>query len=294
MSENEIGFQEVEEEIFCLNNTSIQIRYANSEKLKIGYKKFGYDGTTTKYIYEISRKLEDAGCRVIWWHDFELENIRKSNVIKSYILSACGKVKNRVYARDCTVREISSTSLRSFLDTNCFYGYRSASLNLGLYTKKDIGELKSGTLVMMWSIGHAFFGKKMYDMEIIRAATLLNTQVVGGASKLFSHINSIPAIKCGQKEINWNSLCFYVDYDHNDGKSLPTLGFKFLNYSGGGFMNLNVETGEAFNRKPMQHKEIMKMMAEGKVVATPMAGVKTFVYCRNGDYSKFETKGEKK
>ena len=52
-------------------------------------------------------------------------------------------------------------------------------------------------------------------------------------------------------------------------------------------MNINTETGEAFNRKPAMHKQIMQMMAEGKVISTPLAGVKTFIFCRDGDYSKY-------
>ena len=285
LEENKIEYTQ-EEDIFTLKK-DLQIRYADSKKLKIGYPKFGYEGKNTKYLYEISKKLEDEGCRVIWWHDFECDILRKNNVIKSYILSACGKVKNRVYARDCVAKNIPSKELKVFLNNNCFYGYRSASLNVGLYTKKDIGEIKKDTLVMMWSIGHAFFGKKLYDMEIIRASTILNTQVIGGQSKLFSHINNIPAIQCGKNLITWNSLCFYVDYDHNNGNSLPVIGFKFLNYSKGGFMNINLETNESFNRKPMQHKLIMQQMREGKVISTPLAGVKTYIYCRNNDYSKY-------
>jgi len=53
-------------------------------------------------------------------------------------------------------------------------------------------------------------------------------------------------------------------------------------------MNLMVETGVAFNRKPNIHKQVMQWMAEGKVVSTSLAGVKTFIYCRDGDYSKFQ------
>lgn len=265
----------------------LQIRYVNSIKSKIGYKRFGYDGLSMKHSYEISKSQEDKGIRVLWWRDFEIDNKRKNEVIKSYILAACGKIKNRVFARDCVIREILSKQLRSFLDTNCFYGYRSATKNFGLYLKKDKGNLKKDELVMMWSIGHAFYGRTKYDLEIIRASTLLNTQVIGGASKLFNHIKNISTFKCGKNEITWNSLSFYIDYDHNNGRSLPLLGFKLLNYSGGGFININTKTGEAFNRKPTIHKQIMEMMKQGLVISTPLAGVKTFVYCKNGDYSKY-------
>jgi len=286
--ENDIPYEKEDDFIFnLLNDINVQIRYTNSYDLKIGYKRFGYEGVSNKYAFEISKSQEDKGIQVMWWRDFEKDNKRKNEVIKSYVLASCGKVKNRVYGRDCEVREIPSKELRLFLETNCFYGYRSASKNYGLYLKKDKGELKKDTLVMMWSLGHPFFGKKLYDLEIIRASTLLYTQVVGGASKLFSHIKDIETIRCGKEDITWNSLCFYVDYCHNTGKSLPVLGFKFWNYSGGGFMNINTETGEAFNRKPAIHKQVMEWMAQGKVISTPLAGVKTYVYCKDGDYSQY-------
>jgi hypothetical protein len=297
LDENEIKFSSSSDtpEIINIQDKPLQIIYVNSASIKLGYKKFGYDGTTLSYSYDISKSQEDKGIRVIFWRDFEIADPRKNSVIKSYILTACGKVQNRIYARDCLIKPLEKSELRPFLSTNCFYGYRSASLNVGLYLKKDVGNLKKGTLVMMWSAGHAFYGKTMYDLEIIRAATLLNTQVIGGASRLFKHIINIPTIVCGGKEINWNSLCFYVDYDHNDGKSLPVIGFKFLNYSGGGFMNLNVETGEAFNRKPAIHKQVMQWMRDGKVISTPLSGVKTYVFCRDNNYSQFNIapEGEK-
>ena len=285
---NNICFEKDGDFIFNISNVSnMQIRYVNSFESKIGYKKFGYEGLSMKHAFEITKSQEEKGIRVMWWRDFEMHNKRKNAVIKSYILAACGKTKNKIYARDTEVREIPSQQLRQFLDNNCFYGYRSASKNYGLYLKKDKGEFKKNDLVMMWSVGHPFYGKKLYDLEIIRASTVLYTQVVGGASKLFSHIKNIPTIHCGKQDITWQSLCFYVDLCHNDGKSLPTIGFKFWNFSGGGFMNLNLETGEAFNRKPAIHKQVMQWMADGKVISTPLAGVKTYVFCKDGNYSKY-------
>ena len=285
--ENEIPFTRPDEKIFLLKDGQLEIRYVNSLESKIGYKRFGYNGLSQKHAFEISRQKEEKGVRVMWWRDFECANPRKNNVIKSYLLAACGKVKNRVFARNCEIREVPTGELRSFLDTNCFYGYRSASLNLGLYTKKDCGAIPTGTLVMVWTLGHAFYGQKKYDLEIIRASTLLNTQVIGGASKLWASIKARPIIRCGKQDIKWDSCIFYVDQCHNTGKSLPTLGFKFIGYSGGGFMNINLETGEAFNRKPMIHKQVMQWMAEGKVVSVPLAGVKSYIFCKNDDYSKY-------
>ena len=134
---------------------------------------------------------------------------------------------------------------------------------------------------MIYTFGHPFFGakKNKYDLEIIRAATLRNCQVRGGASKLFTHfVKNYPTVKISNREVAWNSICYYVDYDHNSGNSLNHLGFEFIGYSGPGFMNVEKSTGIVFHRKPMIHKQIMERIRKGEVFSVFNAGVKVFVY----------------
>jgi len=297
LSANGIRFSETEPGVFDMSGGTggrIQVRYANSAAIKIGYKRFGYMGVPADYCYRITIDQEKQGVRVIWWRDYELESrfgvsaTRKRNVVQSYILAATGKVGTKINGRDCEVREITNREARPFLEANSFYGFRSASLTYGLFNKKQVGDIAPGTLVMVLSLGHAYYGKSLYDLEVLRSSTLLNTQVLGGASKLMKRAFASDIITVANKELKWNSIIFYVDQCHNDGKSLDKLGFKFWKDSGGGLMNIDLLTGESFNRRPAQHKQIMQMMAEGRVVASPLCGVRCYVYCRNGDYNKYE------
>ena len=295
LESNQIAYSEDEVGVFDFVSGSgrpVQIRYA-SEDLKIVSKRFNIPGVPMDYCYKITREQEAGGVRVIWWKSFELEDrfgassTRKRNVVQSYILSAAGKVGTKFYARETEIREITNTQARPFLDANSFYGYRSASFTLGLFNKKPSGDIPAGTLLMVLSLGHPYYGKDLYDLEVLRSSTLLNVQVVGGASKLMKHCFAPETIKIAGEDLKWNSVVFYVDSCHNDGASLPSLGFKFWKDSGGGLMNIDLVKGETFNRRPAQHKQIMAMMAEGRVVAAPLCGVRNYIFCKDGNYTKY-------
>lgn len=294
---SEIPFTE-ENNIFSLNDGKFEIRYVDSENHKMDYeKRFGIKGIPHNYFIKITKENNKKGIRTMWIKDYEMEDTktilnidkveipdynRKWNVLQSYIKTASGKIEHRFYARNCEIRELTSQELRPFLDENCFYGYRSANVNLGLFLKKDQDEFKKGTLLMLYTFGHPFFGKGLYDVEIIRVATKLNCQAIGGASKLLTHfLRNYPALNIGAKTIDVNKIVFIVDADHNDAKSLETLGFTFVSHNGNGFMNIDVATGKAFHRQPMKHKLIMERMAKGEVYSVANAG--SIIYTINRD-----------
>jgi hypothetical protein len=277
-----------------INDTKIELRYVNSFTHKMDYtKRFGIVGLAHDYFINISHSNAEKDIRTIWIKDFEMdinstikgmngEEIknyhRKWEVLKSYIRTATGHIKNRVYARDCEIKIVTNKELRPFLQLNSFYGYRAANKNLGLYLKKDKCGFEKGTLLYVYTFGCAFYDhNKPGQLEVIRVATTLNTQVIGGASKCIKYfLEEYPEIKIGKNDITVKSLLFYVDADHNSAKSLETLGYDFVSWKGNGFMNVDVETGEVFQRKPLKHKEIMQKMKEGKIYSVANAG--TIVY----------------
>lgn len=278
-----------DERIFYLKDGALELRYVDSENFKMDYtKRFGIKGIPHNYFIDITIANREKGIRTIWIKDWEVEEAktiigtdgtelknyrRKWNVLQSYIKTATGNIDNRIYARDCEVKRLTNQQLRPFLEENCFYGYRSATVNLGLFLKKDKGPFKKGTLLMVYTFGHAFFGKGKYDIEVIRVGTKLFCQVIGGASKLLKHfLINYPKVTIGSREVEINSVVFIVDADHNDGRSLETLGFKFISHEGAGFMNVDIVTGEVFHRRPMQHKQIMERMAKGEIYSVGNAG----------------------
>lgn len=276
--------------ILILNDGELELRYIDSIAHKKDYsERFGIKGIPSGYFYKITKEKLEEDIRVIWIKDFEWENKNKQNVLKSYIKSAVGKITKRIYARDCEIKVYTNKEIRSFSETNCFYGYRSSSLNLGLVLKKPKHGLEKGTLVQIYTFGHPFFGKGLYDIEIIRVGTLVDHQVIGGASKLLKHfLLNYPTLTIGGKERECEKIVFIVDADHNDGRSLQTLGFDFVSYKGAGFMNMYTDTGKVFHRQPMKHKEIMEQMAKGEVIAIENAGNYIYTVDRSEYIKRYE------
>lgn len=211
--------------------------------------------------------------RTIYVYDFEIKDNRKFDILKSVIGHALGLTENKIFARKCELWEITNTESRKFLDENSLFGHRDANVVLGLF--------HNGELVMVYSFGHNYYGRKDH-IEIIRVCTKKNTVVVGGSSKCLKYFME----KCGG-DIGGRKIIFYVDRIHNDGKSLK--GFKFLkheygvmnywleDYVGDGFVGM---AGTAFNRIPSKHKIIKKLTKLGKIVSIETLGVDVYEYTK--------------
>lgn len=243
-----------------------------------------------RYFCDVSIENEKNNIRTIWIKPWEwIRGHRMRNVLSSIILNACGVTGVNFAARDTEVREIPNNELRPFLEKYSFYGYRAASLSLGLYLTKERNGYPAGTLLMLYTFGYPFFGAKKgkYDCEVIRAATMIGTNVRGGASKLFKHfVANYPYLVIGkgtkqERKVEWTKCCYFCEFDHTNGNSLPHLGFDFLEYSGPGFVNVDNETGDWSHRQPMKHKEIMEKIRRGEMYSVSNAGVKTFIYYKN-------------
>jgi len=244
---------------------------------------FGDTGGYKKdHFQQISIANEKNGIRTIWVKPWEFEaGSSKRGVIESIIRTSAGLISTTFNGRDTVVKEIKSKDLREFLNENSFYGFRGASISLGLFLKKDVGEYKKDTLLMVYTFGHPFFGgkKNKYDLEVIRAATLKNVQVRGGASKLFKYlVDNHSTVTINGIEREWKTIVYYVDYDHNSGNSLPHLGFNFVGYAAPGFMNVTRATGKATHREPARHAEIMRKIKEGEMFSVFNAGVKVYTF----------------
>lgn len=281
---NEIEYS-TEYDNFCLwygnpdGKRSYEIEYVPSRQFPISYPKFNIDGVDKNYFFDLSYKAEhENNSFKLWIKDFEWNNPRQKEVLKSYILHAANKTPHKWYARDCEVREVKSKEGRAFELENCFYGKRGASLSLGLYSKKEKNGLPAGTLLMLYTFGKNFFAKNEDIIEVIRVGTKKFSQVIGGSSKLFTHfLKEYKTIKIGNKDIPVKKVKFYSDYDHNLGDSMQNLGFEFDGYSKGGFMNFWVHEGIAKQREPMRHKWVMEQMNLGNCLAIPNAGVKKYI-----------------
>jgi len=148
------------------------------------------------------------------FHIYEDEWIKKQDIIKSMILNKLGKTPNRIFARKTEVREITdNTVIRDFLNTNHLQGYIASKIKIGLFYD---GELIS---LMTFGTGRKFmntnFSENKYEM--IRFCNKLNTNVIGGASKLFEYF---------VRKYNPKEVISYADRSHSNGGLYRQLKFE--------------------------------------------------------------------
>lgn len=139
----------------------------------------------------------------------------KQNIVKSRLKSVLGLLDVKLYARKCIVKEISFPS--KFLLDNHIQGIGSnTSINVGLF-HKDI-------LVSVMTFAKSRFNKN-YDYELVRFCSLLNTQIIGGASKLVKYFKT-----------NYSgSIISYSDKRWSTGNLYKKLGFELLHTTDPGY-----------------------------------------------------------
>lgn len=128
------------------------------------------------YHYNKTTECEKKGIRLI--HIYSDEWKYKQEIVKSIIASALGVYEKKIPARLTVFKEIDTKEGRIFFEANHIKGDCNAFRYIGLYYN-DI-------LVMCASFRKTFTNTEKH-IELARMATLLNTQVVGGFSKLLKN-----------------------------------------------------------------------------------------------------------
>jgi len=141
----------------------------------------------------------------VWEDDWKY----KQNIIKSIIKNKLGKISNRIYSRKCHIKEVNSKEAIEFLNINHIQGYSNSKIKLGLY-HNDI-------LVSIMTFGDRYINGNR-ETELIRFCNLLNTSVVGSASKLFKYYIS---------NYEFESIKSYADVSMFDGGLYKKLGFDY-------------------------------------------------------------------
>ncbi len=114
-------------------------------------------------------------------HIFEDEWIYKKDIVKSRLNNILGLTENKIYARKCIIKEVSSKNSKLFMDENHIQGYTNSSVKLGLYYNDELISL------MLFSKPRLGVGVKHDGYELTRFCNKLNTNVIGGASKLLKY-----------------------------------------------------------------------------------------------------------
>lgn len=185
---------------------------------------------------------EEKGIRLI--HIFEDEWNTKKEICKSIIASSLGIYKQKIFARKCEVKEINLEDWKKFLHENHIQDYTFAEYRLGLYYKDELVQ----------GIGITKSNHKQGEIELNRMVTKLNTQVIGGFSKLMN--NSI-------KMWNFSKIYSYISRRLFDGKGYYASNFKIVKINEPTYFY--VKHGQRFPRYNFMKNKIKKMYDMGEL-----------------------------
>ena len=203
------------------------------------------------YHFNKSKQAAEKGIKLLHVYQYEWDDITKRKIIQDIIKHYIGIYDKKIYARECTIKEITDQETVDFLNENHMQGYRSAKIRLGLFFNNKLIEIMT------------FSKNKTYGWEIIRECSRLGYIIVGGVSKLYKYF---------LKKYNPNSVFSYCDFNKFEGKSYEKLGMKFIGYTVPD-MRWLLKNGKVISRHPQNHKEI-KAIAMAQIYG---AGSKKYI-----------------
>jgi len=144
---------------------------------------------------------------------YEDDWLNKQDIVKSRILNLLGK-SNKIMARKCEIKEITDNDMvRKFLLNNHLQGFVGSKIKIGLFFNNELVSLMT-----FGNLRKAMGGKsKIGSYEMLRFCNKLNTNVIGGASKLFSYFlfKYLPESVISYADRSWSSGNLYEKLKFN-------------------------------------------------------------------------------
>lgn len=208
---------------------------------------WGSQPKSHSYHKRKSDLCEEKG--IFLYHIFGYDWTTHKDVVLSMLSNLLHANHNRIYARNCTVKEVSAVDSIKFLNQNHRQGAANSKVRLGLYHQ---GELVS---LMTFSKMRNSIGTGKEDLsdcwELVRFCSLLNTTIVGGADKLFKHFIKL---------MNPQQIRSFSDRAHTKGTLYEKLGFSEIRRSTAGYVWVNVASDVAYNRVNAQKKNLPRFL----------------------------------
>lgn len=174
---------------------------------------------------------------------FEDEWVYKKNIVKSIIKSKLGLLTYSVYGRKCVVRVIQHNEASIFLEKNHIQGNYNSKYNIGLFYDNELVSLMTFTKIR--------FEKNINGYELTRFCNKINTNVIGGASKLLKYFI---------KNYNPSKIVSFADKRYSNGNLYKKLGFEYINDVKPSYYYFNLKNNQflkRYSRFDFQKKNII-------------------------------------
>jgi hypothetical protein len=218
-----LGFQIIRSDRETLLNRELDI-YIPSRNIAIEYNGSRFHSQEFKKDKRAHLKKTEAcaelGIRLL--HIWEPDYYHNPEIVQGILKHVLGKTERVLYGRQTIVREIDNKTAVEFLQKNHLQGSSISKVRLGLFFNNELVS------VMTFSSLRRATGRvsKEGSYELIRYSSLLGTQVVGGASKLFKQFI---------KEYNPNYVLSYANRDWSYGNLYHKLGMELKGYTPPGY-----------------------------------------------------------
>lgn len=186
-----------------------------------------------KYHIDKTLRCAEAGIKLL--HFTETEVNRKLPIVSSIVLNALG-VSNKIHARVCDLRQVTFSDYDKFFQENHISGNVPAKIAFGLYLGDE--------LVSCMSFSKPRFDKSC-QWEIIRFASKLGTNVIGGASRLFTAF---------LRDQSPTSVLSYADIRYGNGNVYTKLGFEYSRSTSPGYSYHHINGSVVSRMQAQKHK----------------------------------------
>lgn len=175
----------------------------------------------------------------IWEDDWDF----KKDIIKSQISNFLKLSNNKIFARNCEIREIEDSKLvRKFLDKNHIQGFIRSLVKLGLYHNNE--------LISIMTFDQSEGRKKMDEREwnLSRFCSKLDCNVLGASSKLLKYFI---------RKWKPKRIISFADKDWSKGDLYFKLGFTLKNELKPDFKY--IIDNKRINKQRLTKKKLIKM-----------------------------------
>ncbi len=180
----------------------------------------GKDRRYHKNKYELCK---EKGYRLIQiWED---EWLFKKDIVKSRLKHIIGLYDKTIYARKCTIREVSPSQARPFIDKHHIQGYTGCSVKLGLYhdTEDDFGiGFDELVAVMTFAKPSISKGNKTKEGSFELSRFCSSCKVTDAGGKLLKYFT---------RNYDVSYILTYADLRWSDGNLYNAIGFDFVSYT---------------------------------------------------------------
>jgi hypothetical protein len=185
---------------------------------------------------------EENGIQLLHIFENEWRSDIQNNIWKSIIKSKLGVSNKRVYARNCVIKEISSEVAAEFINRTHLQQYAKSKIKLGLFHNDN--------LVSVMTFGKPRYNN-MYEWELIRFCTELDTTVIGGGSKLLKYF---------ERNFSPKSLLSYANRRWSNGNFYRTVGFDFIKNTSPNYFYFNENSTILLSREKFQKHKLLDIL----------------------------------